>query len=74
MSEPNLNELNESIKLLSSYHDRLQKEVINIAQKLQMPQAKITRSLDKNTELKDTKQAIINLIDQRNKQLNQAHK
>ena len=46
MSETNLNELDESIKLLSTYHDRLKKEVVAIAKKLQMPTAKINSSLE----------------------------
>ncbi|WP_320668261.1 hypothetical protein [Prochlorococcus sp. MIT 1307] len=71
MTEPSIHELNESIKLLSNYHDRLQEEVISITKKLQMPQAKITTTLNKNSELSNIKQVIINLVEQRDKKLNQ---
>ena len=51
MSEPNLDELNESIKLLINYRNRLEKEVSSIARKLQMPPARINSTLKENPEL-----------------------
>ena len=67
MSEPNLDELNESIQLLISYRDRLQKEVSSIAKKLQMPPAKINSTLKENRELIEVNQILTNLISQREK-------
>ncbi len=52
MPKPTLDELNESIELLSAYSNRLQKEVLRIAQKLKMPQKKIDKMLQENEELK----------------------
>ena len=71
MSGTNLKELNESIELLSVYHDRLQKEVIAIAKKLQMPPQRINSTLEGNAELIEIKQAISKLVAHRNKQSNQ---
>ena len=67
MSEPNFNDLDESIELLSSYHDRLKKEVINVARKLQMPQNKIDSALKKHSELSEIKQTIFKLTTHREK-------
>ena len=71
MTKKNLNELDESIELLSNYHERLEKEVIKVAKKLQMPHAKIISSLEENEELIKLKQTLDQLIMHRNKQINQ---
>ncbi len=65
MSEANLDELNESIKLLRSYRNRLEKEVSSIARKLQMPQARINSTLKENRELIEVNQILTNLMSQR---------
>ena len=72
MTETSLKELNESIELLTGYRDRLQREVITIAKKLQMPPKKIDYTLECNPELSKLKQTIIKLVAHRDKQLNQA--
>ena len=68
MSEPNLDELNESIQLLITYRDRLQGEVTSIAKKLQMPQSKISAILKENPELNNINQTIMSLKCQLKKQ------
>jgi len=73
MSEPNLEELNESIKLLSKYRDRLNKEVTLIAKKLQMSPKAINSTLKDNSELTKINHIIINLISQRENQLEKKH-
>ena len=71
MSETDLNDLNESIKLLYNYHDRLHKEVINVARKLQMPPTKIDSILENHSELNGIKQTLLKLKEHRDKQSNQ---
>ena len=70
MAKQNLHELNESIQLLSDYHQRLEKEVIKVAKKLQMSKAKIMSSLEENEELIQLKIARDQLIIHRDKQMN----
>ena len=70
MTKKNLSKLDESIKLLSIYHDRLEKEVITIAKKLQMPNSKIISTLEENEELIKLKKALDQLIMHRDKQSN----
>ena len=71
MPEPDLNDLNESIELLYNYHDRLHKEVINVARKLQMPPTKIDSIVENHSELNEIKQTISKLKDHRDKKSNQ---
>ena len=70
MPEPDIKELNESIELLSTYRDRLQKEVVNVAKKLQIPIKKIDSTLESHSELNEVKQAIIKLTEHRENELN----
>ena len=51
MSDPTQEELQESIKQLSDYRDRLQTEVVSISQKLKMSQKKITSIINSHKEL-----------------------
>ena len=67
MTETDLSQIDESIELLSSYHKRLEQEVIKISQKLQMPKAKINSTLEKHTELSAVKKALDQLIFYRDK-------
>ncbi len=69
MPETSLKELNESIELLSGYHDRLQKEVITMAKKLQMPTKKIDSTIESHAELIELKQTINKLINYRDNQI-----
>ena len=70
MPEEDLNEINESIKLLSNYHDRLKKEVIAVARKLQIPHSHINSTLEENSELIEIQETLTKLIAHRDKQLN----
>ncbi len=67
MSEPTQQELQESIEELTAYHDRLQKEVIKISQKLGMPKNKIESTIDEHAELKNIEEIISKLSKQRDK-------
>ena len=69
MPEPDIKELNESIELLSTYRDRLEKEVMNVAKKLQIPIKKIDSTLESHSELNEVKQAIIKLTAHRENKL-----
>ena len=51
MSDPTQEELEESIKQLSDYRDRLQTVVVSISQKLKMSQKKITSIINSHKEL-----------------------
>ncbi len=58
MSEPTQEELRDSINELSSYYDRLKKEVITISKKLRMPAKKIDIILEDHKELKQIQDPI----------------
>ena len=60
--QPTKQELNESIKALQDYRDRLRSEIINVSQKLRMPKVKIESKLDGNTELKNIENALKKLL------------
>tara|TARA_Y100001968_G_scaffold219347_1_gene202096 strand:+ start:9910 stop:10119 length:210 start_codon:yes stop_codon:yes gene_type:complete len=51
MKRPTEEEFKESIKELSEYKNRLEKEVITISQKLKMPQDKIKSIINSHKEL-----------------------
>ena len=51
MQSPTEGELEESIKELSEYKNRLEKEVENISQKLKMPHEKIKSIINSHKEL-----------------------
>ena len=51
MQSPTEDELEESIKELTEYKNRLEKEVVNIANKLKMPQKKINAIIKSHSEL-----------------------
>ena len=53
MSNPTEEELKESIKQLSDYKNRLEKEVVTISQKLKMPNSKVNSIVDSHKENKD---------------------
>ena len=50
-NEQTQQELNESIKSLKNYRDRLRTELISISQKLRMPKEKIDLTLKEHKEL-----------------------
>ena len=65
MPEPTLQELNESIKEVSDYRDRLHGEVLKVAQKLKMNQRKIDSTLETHIELQYAEEILSKLITQR---------
>ncbi|WP_036901329.1 MULTISPECIES: hypothetical protein [Prochlorococcus] len=67
MTEPNIQELNKSIEMLTVYRDRLKEEITVISQKLQIPEKKINSTLNENTELTNLQRVLDQLIKQRDK-------
>ena len=55
MQSPTEEELEEPIKELSEYKNRLEKEVVTISQKLKMPQEKIKSIINSHKELNQIK-------------------
>ncbi len=65
--EASKEDLNQSIDDLRKYRDRLQKELISIAQKLRMPQKNIELTLQEHPELQKAESALSELIKQQSK-------
>ena len=55
MQSPTEEELEESIKELTEYKNRLEKEVVTISNKLKMPQQKINSIINSHSELNQIK-------------------
>ena len=55
MQSPTEEELEDSIKELTGYKNRLEKEVLTISNKLKMPQKKINAIIDSHSELNQIK-------------------
>ena len=55
MQSPTKEELEESIKELTEYKNRLEKEVVSISNKLKMPQKKINAIIKSHSELNQIK-------------------
>tara|TARA_Y100001968_G_scaffold244350_1_gene228355 strand:- start:162 stop:371 length:210 start_codon:yes stop_codon:yes gene_type:complete len=55
MQNPTQEELEESIKELTEYKNRLEKEVVIISNKLKMPQKKINAIIKSHSELNQIK-------------------
>ena len=55
MQSPTEEELEESIKELTEYKNRLEKEVVTISNKLKMPQKKINSIIKSHSELNKIK-------------------
>ena len=55
MQSPTEEELEESIKELTEYKNRLEKEVVTISNKLKMPQEKIKVIIESHSELNQIK-------------------
>ena len=55
MQSPTEEELEESIKELTEYKNRLEKEVVTISNKLKMPQTKINSIINSHSELNQIK-------------------
>ncbi len=65
MKTPTEDEIKESIKELSEYKIRLEKEVITISQKLKMPREKIKSIIHSHQEINAIKKILINLNKQK---------
>ena len=55
MQSPTEKELDESIKELNEYKNRLEKEVVTISNKLKMPQKNINSIINSHSELNQIK-------------------
>ena len=65
MQSPSEEELEESIKELSEYRNRLEKEVVTISNKLKMPQRKINSIVNSHSELNKIKTILFKLNKQK---------
>jgi len=65
MQNPTEEELEESIKELSEYKNRLEKEVVTIANKLKMSQKKINSIINSHSELNQIKVILLKLNKQK---------
>ena len=65
MKIPTEEEFEESIKELSEYKNRLEKEVVTISQKLKMPQRKIESIINSHQELNKIKIILSKLYKQK---------
>ena len=65
MQSPTEEELEESIKELTEYKNRLEKEVVTISNKLKMPKEKINAIIKSHSELNQIKIILSNLNKQK---------
>ena len=65
MQSPTEEEFKESIKELSEYKNRLEKEVVTISQKLKIPQTQIKSIINSHQELNQIKTILLNLNNQK---------
>ena len=65
MQSPTKKELEESIKELNEYKNRLEKEVVTISNKLKMPQKKINSIINSHSELNQIKTILSKLNKQK---------
>ena len=65
MQSPTEEELEESIKELTEYKNRLEKEVVTISNKLKMPQKKINSVINSHLELNKIKRILYKLKKQK---------
>lgn len=65
MKSPTEEEFEESIKELSEYKNRLEKEVVTISKKLKMPQRKIESIINSHQELNKIKIILSKLYKQK---------
>ena len=66
MQSPTEEELEESIKELTEYKNRLEKEVVTISNKLKMPKKKINAIINSHSELNQIKIILSKLNKQKN--------
>ena len=67
MQQPTQEELEESIKELTKYKKRLEKEVVIISNKLKMPQKKIDTIIKSHSELNQIKIILSKLNNEKKK-------
>ncbi len=67
MQSPTEEELEESIKELTDFKNRLEKEVVTISNKLKMPQKKINSIINSHAELNQIKKILSKLNNQKKK-------
>ena len=65
MQTPTEDEFKASIKELSEYKNRLEREVVTISQKLRMPKGKITSLINSHKELNQIKSILAKLKKQK---------
>ena len=65
MQSPTEEELEESIKELTEFKNRLEKEVVTISNKLKMPQEKINSIINSHSELNQIKKILSKLNNQK---------
>ena len=65
MQRPTEEELEESIKELTEYKNRLEKEVVTISNKLKMPEKKINSIINSHSELNQLKTILSKLNKQK---------
>ena len=65
MQSPTEGELEESIKELTEYKNRLEKEVVTISNKLKMPQKKINAIISSHSELNQLEKILSKLNKQK---------
>ena len=70
MQNPTQEELEESIKELTKYKKRLEKEVVIISNKLKMPQKKIDTIIESHSELNQIKIILSKLNNEKKNHMN----
>ena len=65
MQSPTEEELEKSIKELTEFKNRLEKEVVTISNKLKMPQKKINAIINSHSELNQIKKILSKLNNQK---------
>ncbi|MCP9800351.1 hypothetical protein KBY67_06120 [Synechococcus sp. RedBA-s] len=65
MSEPSLQELNDSIEVLAAYRDRLVADVTAMGQRLKLPQRQVDSTLTSHAELQRIEAVLAQLVSQR---------
>ena len=62
MTDASVQELDESIEMLTAYRDRLRADVVAMGQKLKLPQKKIDSTLSEHPELQRIEGVLTQLV------------
>lgn len=65
MSDPTLQELQDSIEELEAYRNRLREDVISMGKKLKLPQKRIDATVAEHAELQRLEEVLEQLLKQR---------